>query len=245
MVEMLVNGFEIDGSMDHEMSIFRRPERRFDIFVSKRPGDMESAASLLRIDPNLWFVHMVRDPRDVIVSRHAKAPDEYWTNLGIWNRRRRAARKAEGHPRFITVRYEDLVTDPDGVQDRLMGRMPFLRKRANFSDFHRTARPSEDSLRALGGLRAAETSRIGAWRDHKPRVAAQIAIHGPIDRDLIELGYEVDGDWIRALDGVVPDNGPSHLPERTPRLQLLRQELRLRLDVIRYALGLVRRQKTT
>jgi hypothetical protein len=40
---------------------------------------------------------------------------------------------------------------------------------------------------------------------------------------LIELGYEPDAGWRRALEGVEPDHEESHFPERRP----IRQRLRL------------------
>ncbi len=244
MAELMVSGFEIDGFARREMSVFQRPREKYAIFCSKRPGDILSARAVLRIDPNLWIVHMVRDPRDVVVSRHGKAPDRYWTNLRLWKAYRRAARKAEGHPRFLTVRYEDLVREPDRVQAWLMERMPFLRKRADFSAYHRIARPSAQSLEAMKGVRPVTATSVGAWRQHKPRLAAQIALHGPIDADLIELGYEKDSAWMRELDGVTPDNGISHLPDHLPRWRTALRALRRYQATVRYALGLVRRVPT-
>ncbi len=241
MAELLVNGFEIDGYARREMSVFQRPREEFAVFCSKRPIDILSARAVLRADPDLWIVHMVRDPRDVVVSRHGKAADRYWTNLRVWKEYRRAARKAEGHPRFLTVRYEDLVQGPDRVQAQLMERMPFLQKRADFSAYHRIAQPSAQSLEAMKGVRPVTASSVGAWRDHKPRLAAQIDLHGPIGADLIELGYEKDSAWMQELDGVTPDNGVSHIRERMPWWQAALRRLQRLQATVRYALGLVRR----
>lgn len=178
----------------------------------------------------------MRDPRDVVVSRHAHDPGKYWTNLRTWKSRRPAARKTSGLPRFLTVRYEDLVRQPVQVQEQIMKEMPFLKKRANFCDFHYTACPSEKSLMALGGLRSITTESIGAWRRHKPRLAAQLALHGPINKDLVELGYEVDGSWMKELEGVIPDNGVSSRPERRSRLKRIAKLVRRYLLTGKYAL---------
>jgi hypothetical protein len=35
----------------------------------------------------------------------------------------------------VLIRYEDLVREPDAIQDMLAERMPFLRKKVRFSDF--------------------------------------------------------------------------------------------------------------
>lgn len=225
MVELLVTCFEIDGYAEHEMGIFSQPKTSYEIFCSKAPRDVRFVGPLLKIDKNLWVIHMVRDPRDVVVSRHKKDPSKYWANLRIWQSRRSMVRKASKHPRFLTVRYEDLVREPQAVQQRLIDNMPFLKKRADFRDFHKTANPSDRSLEALGSLRPISTASIGAWRQHKPRVAAQLAMHGPIDDELIKYGYEEDTSWHQELEGVVPDNGESHWPDHGRRGGQLKRKI--------------------
>jgi hypothetical protein len=237
MTELLVNCFEIDGYAAHETSVFARPKEEFGLLCTKNPRDVLAVRPLLWIDRDLWIIHMLRDPRDVVVSRHAKEPDRYWANLRLWRQYHRAACKAMGHARFVTVRYEDLVTEPEGVQEELMRRMPFLVRRAAFRDFHETARPSQPTLEALGGLRPLETASIGAWRRHKPRLAAQLALHGSIAETLIELGYETDDSWLGELGGVTPSRSASRWPEHSTPWRQAHQSLGRLVDTFRYAVG--------
>jgi hypothetical protein len=72
-------------------------------------------------------------------------------------------------------------------------------------------------VKALGSVRAISADRIGNWRNHLPRVAGQLARHGPITAELVELGYEADDSWLAALDGIEPDMRPSHWPESSRR----------------------------
>ncbi|MGH2778938.1 MAG: sulfotransferase [Actinomycetota bacterium] len=169
MIELLVASFKIDGHADHEMSVFAQPDQAYKLFCSKRPGDLLSVGPRLRVDETLWVINMIRDPHDVVVSRHARAPSKYWVHLGVWKRRRGAVKRLARNPKFITVRYEDLVNDPDRVQRELEGRMPFLERTAAFSEFHKQATPSERAIEALGGVRPIETSRIGNRRHAGPR----------------------------------------------------------------------------
>jgi hypothetical protein len=238
MAELLVNGFAVDGYAEHELSVFARPRQRFEVFVSKNPKDIHAVRPLLALDGNLWVIYLLRDPRDVIVSRHRKVPDKYYANLRIWKERQRVARRLREHPRFMTVRYEDLVADPDREQERLMLAMPFLTRRAAFAEYHRHANPSAHSIAALGGVRPVGTESIGRWREHKPRVAAQLELHGPITAELIEAGYEKDDRWLRELDGIRPDNHVSRWPERSPALHRLKGWLERAIGTLRYALGL-------
>jgi hypothetical protein len=217
LAEMLHAGFEIDGYPTWETSVFERPSQQYSVFCSKNPEDVHVMEPLLQLDPNLWCLHMVRDPRDVVVSRHRSDPEKYWTTLHYWKSRQPAVKKLEGHERFMTVRYEDLVQNPDDVQARIAKRFPFLRQRLPFSEFHRAAQPSDSYHLAMSGLRPVTTNRIGNWRNHKPRLAAQIEIHGSIQADLERLGYEMDDEWMKELEGIDPDNGQSHLPEHGSR----------------------------
>lgn len=238
MVELLVASFKIDGHADHEMSVFAQPDRDYDMFCSKLPGDLLNVGPLLRFDETLWVINMIRDPRDVVVSRHARAPSKYWVHLGVWKQRRGAAKRLASNPKCITIRYEDLVNDPDGVQRELERRMPFLERTAAFSEFHKQAAPSERAIEALGGVRPIETSSIGNWRQHKARLAAQIATHGDIDQDLIDLNYETDRSWRQELDGVMPDHGESFFSEHGSRIGRVRATIRRYLRIAAYILSL-------
>lgn len=225
MVELMISSYRIEGQAAHEMSIFEPPPSDSEVFCSKLPADLLNVGPLLRFDRRLWVINMIRDPRDVVVSRHAKAPDQYWIHLGVWKRRRRAAIRLADHPQVMTVRYEDLVQNPAAVQQRIEQWLPFLERTGDFVDFHRNATPSSRAVLALGGLRPIETSSIGNWRRHKPRLAAQLLAHGSIDQDLIDFGYERDGTWGQELQGVTPDNGASYFPERTPTSPRVRETL--------------------
>jgi hypothetical protein len=117
------------------------------------------------------------------------------------------------HKRFVVVRYERLVKDPDAVQEELMSRMPFLARRARFSEFYKLALPSKKSLAAMGSLRPIDDSKVGNWRNHLARVAGQLSIYGSICQELVEFGYEQDESWLAQLRGVQPDLTPSHWPD--------------------------------
>ena len=158
---------------------------------------------------------MMRDPRDIVVSVHGQDPNVYWAPLRIWKSRIGVARRLSHLKRFVLIRYEDLVREPDAVQENLTVRMPFLRKRRAFSTFHIDATPSRQSLEALGKLRAINPESIGNWRNHLPRLKGQISIHGSISDDLIEFGYEPNDAWLSVLENIEPDLSPSRWPEQS------------------------------
>jgi hypothetical protein len=233
MAESMIACFAIDAFDDHEAQVFKLRRDRA-VYLSKWPGAMISVRRRLRFDPHFHVVVMLRDPRDVVTSRHRQDAARYWAPLRLWKRNFRYARPILGHPRVIPVRYEDLVRDPDGVQAEIARRLPFLRTTGVFTEFHRRAVPAATAIRALGGVRAFSAHSIGNWRRHLPRVAGQLARHGPVTAELVELGYEPDDAWLAALDGIEPDMTSSHFPETLHR-SLPRRAGDLLRDVRNYA----------
>jgi hypothetical protein len=203
LAECRVSCFAIDAFEPHEASLCRH-KKNVGVYLTKNPVDLHIVSPRLLIDRHLHVIAMLRDPRDVIVSRHRNDPKRYWAPLRFWKRHARVIRRLRHHRRFILLRYEDLVRSPDAVQDALTARMPFLKQRARFSDFHKLARPSAKSVAAMGSVRPIDSASIGNWRNHLARVAGQIAIHGPISEELIAFGYEPDESWLAALEGVSP-----------------------------------------
>jgi hypothetical protein len=230
LAESMIAAFDIDAFDEHEAraTSLRRNAR---VYLSKWPGDLPFAGRRLQFDRHFHLICLMRDPRDVVTSRHRMAPERYWAPLWMWKRDLVRARRLIGHPRFRIVRYEELAANPDEVQATIAARLPFLRTRAPFSAFHQHAAPSGRALTALGGLRPIDTASIGKWRQHLPRLAGQLTRHGPITAELIELGYETDDQWLSVLEGVVPDLSPSYWPEAAKlpakeRLQRARSDVR-------------------
>jgi hypothetical protein len=212
MMALVLHGFEVDACCDHEVTIFEPPPREVGLYLSKDPGDARWIAPLVDADSTLHVLYMLRDPRDVVVSIHREDPDRYWSHLRWWKEFHSAATRTTS-PRFVAVKYEDMVRDPARVQRELIARVPFLVKKADFADYHVAARPSARAVAALSGVRPLSDESIGAWRRHKPRVKAQLMLHGSIDRELVALGYEKDDAWLAELEGVEANNHATHWPD--------------------------------
>ena len=236
LAECMRECFEIDGYVPHEAPLSARLPGS-EIFLTKWPSDVVIVEPRLRIDRNLFVICLIRDPRDVIVSRHGNDPNRYWVTLNSWKRSVPHLRRLMHHKRFLTVRYENLVREPDAIQDLIGSHMPFLRTKKAFSSYHEVAQPSKKSLAALGSVRPITTDTIGHWRNHLPRVAGQLQIHGPITDDLIEFGYEQDDSWLAQLDGIEPDLSPSRWPDNPPRQLPFKRWYRRYSEPIRVALS--------
>jgi hypothetical protein len=184
------------------------------ILLTKRPKDTMYVQAILEKDPEFYVIYMVRDPRDVIVSRHGKDKDMYYSNIRLWREMHACAKPLYGHERFLEVRYEDFVRDPDATQQMIADKFPWLEKVHDFSEYHKYASVSEKSLMAMHSVRPIAPSSVSVWTQHPGRIKGQQLIHGSLSPDLIACGYETSAEWERALDAVEPDCSRSRYPEK-------------------------------
>jgi hypothetical protein len=217
MLDLLVTCFAVDGSCPIEMSIYDEPDRDdYELFVSKQPRDAAVIGKVLDVDPDLYVIYMVRDPRAVITSVNRLYPGLYFCNLRVWNECERAAAALEGHPRFIMIRYEDLVADADAQQARIERAFPFLERKHAFSRFHEHSHASDVVRKAMNDLRPISADRLDAWKQHLPRIKGQMLTHPGLVEGLIRRGYERDDAWTKLLDGVEPDFSKGRRADRIP-----------------------------
>lgn len=214
VAEVMHTCFNIDQHCEHEAPICTDEPDHGHIYLTKQPGDLTAVKWPLKLNPDLYVICVIRDPRDSIVSSHGSKPGVYWTSLRYWKKFLEVFPDLKGRSRFIYFYYEDLVTKPDEIQKFLQKNIPFLKNEHNFSDFHLVAKPSEGSLQALKSVRPIAPVGLGAWKEHLPRIKQQLMIHGDISDSLIEHGYEKDNRWNWCLENVQPGTLPTHLPEK-------------------------------
>lgn len=218
MTELMITCFDIDGFTEHEHSIFKEFAEPSDVLCTKKPNDIKRVEYPLSINPRLHVIYMLRDPRDAISSRshrNNRGDKKIWGSLADWKAHHALAQQLEAYPNFITIKYEDLVSEPDKVQAYLQERMPFLKRKCLFSEYHLQASPSSKSEAALGGLRPISPVSIGNWRKNKPYIKAQIEKYGDISALLIELGYETNSDWLSEFKDVIPDNRDESVKQKS------------------------------
>lgn len=213
--------FDIDYCTDHEDELLTRAPGQPDVFLSKCPRDIMMVGPSLRVDPHLFVLCMIRDPRDIIVSKHKKDPDRYWAGLKFWKLYTKELKSLVGLPHFTLIRYENLVTNPDAVQDRISEEVPFLEKKLPFSRYHEVAEVSAPSQEAMRSVRPIRPTSIGKWEKHKPRIAGQIELHRSLIDDVKTYGYEKNNSWISELEHVTPDLAPSHFSEYMSRKDVI------------------------
>lgn len=213
LAEVMATCFYIDHFCEHESSICTDEPKYGNCLLTKQPGEIEAVRLPLLLNKDLYVVCIIRDPRDSVVSFHGARPGVYWTGLRWWKLFCQTYDNLAKNPRFIPIKYEEFVSDPDRVQQKLMDKIPFLEKKHGFSEYHLVAKPSESSLKAMRNLRPIEPVGIGNWKKHLPRIKQQIALHGSISDELIKFGYEKDKQWEMLLEGVEQGKFKTSRPE--------------------------------
>lgn len=226
LMEMVSTCFESSAFCAHEMSIFKEPEGDYELYFSKKPSDIKIIQPILAADQDLYVIYLVRDPRAVIASRHRSLPGKYFCNLRAWKECDQAAQAIAEHPRFLSLRYEDMVADPDATQARIMHAFGFLTQRHAFSEYHLHSQASGKSQNAMHGLRPVSQDKVAAWREQLPRIKEQMQRHGGLQEALLRLGYEADESWQAELRDITPEFTPSRYAESESWLRVLARRYR-------------------
>ncbi|QKT02462.1 sulfotransferase [Ectothiorhodospiraceae bacterium 2226] len=152
----------------------------------KSPAHVERLDVIARHFPASRFVHIVRDPRDVALSaerawgKHKLRTAQRWFDAVSAARR---VGRAIGSERYLELRYEDLVRDPEREVARVVAFLgaPFDPARVQLK------RPSEN-LGWAQGQKGVVSDNAGRFqRDMAERTRRQIeGLCGPL---LDELGY--------------------------------------------------------
>lgn len=211
--EAMVTCFRVDKHYDHEVRFNLVRAEPGQVVITKRPKDTMYMPDVID-DPELYVLYVMRDPRDVIVSRHGKDREMYYSNIRLWRELHGYACRIADHERFLQVGYEAFVTEPDAVQAQIATKFPWLEKRHDFSRYHEHADVSDKSRLAMNDVRPIAPSSVGKWKENLPRVKGQQIIHGSLTPDLLAAGYEESGAWEHSLEGVEADFSPSRYPEK-------------------------------
>jgi len=156
-------------------------------FVEKTPGHVDRIPLMAVTYPDAWYVHIVRDGRDVVRSilESPFGTDDPTDAAGYWVD---AVRKVEQQrwrlPRFREVRYEQLVADPVGEVRGLFEWMG-LAVDADVND-----RLAQRAATEVSRYSSSEPIGPGKWTRFDQRVLAEVQ---NVAADLLaDLGY-LDG----------------------------------------------------
>ncbi len=137
---------------------------------------------------NVRFIHIIRDGRDVMTSRHPENPDAFWVEPQRWVNDVRQGLAYKDHPQVLTIRYEDLILEHkttvgticDFIEEEYVPELKQWFENA-------TLRKDQAWFKPLQRL---HSSSIGRWK--KPEFEQRIeelTANDEVVRLLVELGY--------------------------------------------------------
>jgi len=136
------------------------------------------------------IIHIIRDGRDVITSRHPTDPDRFWTTPDRWVQDVQAGLKFQSHPQVLTIHYEDLLREYEKTVRSICA---FLEE--EFSDAFLNYPESstvDQHLAWPGGPQKINTRSIGRWKNSQMNDIIRTFLENPeVVKLLKSLGYLV------------------------------------------------------
>jgi hypothetical protein len=172
-------------------------------WVEKTPGHEHRLDAILEAYPQARFVHVVRDPRSVAAAivrldRATGRPTDL-VDVGLTIRRSLEAADRNRGERYLVVRYEDLVADPEAVMRRVAEFAGIEWSESlltpTVGGVEATSNSAWSARRVTGEI---EARRLDLWREELDDSAAAVisaATRGPARRQ----GYDLPRAGTRQL----------------------------------------------
>jgi len=140
-------------------------------WCEKTPKNIESIERILEyFHHNVKILNIVRDGRDVILSRHPENPEIFWITPKRWVNDVKAGLRFETCPQVLTIRYEDLVTAMD---DTLKKVLVFLEEdyHSNLKQWHQFTKVKYHEA-LFEQAKPVYSDSIGRWKEriYKKRI---------------------------------------------------------------------------
>jgi hypothetical protein len=141
-------------------------------WVEKSPNNVRHVGKISKYTGgNFKFIQIIRDGRDVILSRHPSAPDRYWVKPERWIRDVTEGLAWENDPRMHIIKYEDLLANYEktisGICDHIG-----IETTPEILDWHNHARVT-DNRAFFSKVQPLTTASIGKWQN--PKNAERVA----------------------------------------------------------------------
>jgi len=164
------------------------PKKRW---CEKTPKNIRAIPDILQLFGNkVKFIHIVRDPRDVITSVHPNHPDQYWVSPERW-----IEDVAEGFKykeRTLLIRYEDLVFDMKKTVQTICDYIDEFFE-SNMLDIQRNATVRQNIAWGNEQIKQIHTQSVQRWKKDKFQSRVNSLLHNEKAIVLMrKLGYLVN-----------------------------------------------------
>lgn len=160
-----------------------------DRYCEKSPANIRYIPQIDRFHQgNFKLIHIVRDGRDVILSKHPRGKREYWVEPLRWIEDVTAGLAYSGHPAIHLVKYEDLVTDYEQTIGSICHflEIPLSQELLSWHK-HATVRENNALFKTIGEI---NTASIGKWKRAENKERTEQLTHDLRAVELLKkLGY--------------------------------------------------------
>lgn len=143
----------------------------------------------LIFDYGYKIISMVRDPRDVFVSKHRRNPNIDWVSPNMVLRNCKEYLNNLDNPGVLFIRYEDLVTKADIEMDRISNFIGGAYSK-DFVNFYKLPDAQLDKNISLNGPREINTTSIGNWKKKEHEERIKEVMTDELKYYIKKLGYE-------------------------------------------------------
>lgn len=132
-----------------------------------RPSSHEMDLDHLRSHPQVKVLWMLREPRDVLTSVHPDKPGTFYVKPERLIQSLELYLRCRNEPQVVTVRYEDLVLEPNSVQKRI-GALLGLKKLRLFTKGYEHFPRFRENVRAMHSIRPIDADSLHRWKANAP-----------------------------------------------------------------------------
>ena len=162
------------------------------LWCEKTPRNVRYIAKIDRYFKGRFkFIHIIRDARDVVLSRHPSEPERYWVAPNRWVRDVSAGLEYFEHPKVLTVFYEKLILD---FEKTIKTICEFLEipVTSEILNWHENTKVTH-SRAYFDKVEQLFQNSIGKWKreENKPRVD-KVLENSQVKNLLYQLGYLKD-----------------------------------------------------
>jgi hypothetical protein len=157
-------------------------------WCEKTPKNVRAFAAVhAAFDGDVRLIHIVRDGRDVVTSRHPNAEQHYYVDPERWVADVRAG--LQHADKTLLVRYEDMVAEPETTLATICAYIgePFD---ARLLEYEQHSSVRRNKAWEGGAAQPLHSARVERWRapEHAARVDQFLATPGASEL-MAELGY--------------------------------------------------------
>jgi hypothetical protein len=132
-------------------------------YCEKSPSNIKHIEQINQLHGgDFKMIHILRDGRDVILSKHPKKGDLYWVDPERWINDVSIGLKYLDHPNIHTIKYEELVTDYENIIKGICAFLDIPLSR-EILQWHTFASVRQNNA-LVSSIKEINASSIGKWK---------------------------------------------------------------------------------